>query len=306
MKNRIKLMSFNVLNGWKPGTPVYKTMPDRSRRAAEMVLRQLPDILCLQEFDYYYRHDGEFLSLIGKEYTEADTQSETPVKSWNPILFRSSEFSVSESGGFDFMANGFAPVATGNSDANAYPPKACNASPYVYPENSGEGKAGCTFSGFRSLSYAVLKTGDGKKLLVANTHYSLRPWCQTEEADFVTEKLNEIGKRHACSRLICGDFNSATHYGAAKRMLENGYFDTYDMASEKSDTHSCHPSSGKGVPEEADRMPGGTYKANAIDHVFADRSMTVGSYRILAEESLLSVSDHCPTIIEFLMEDQTK
>ena len=44
----------------------------------------------------------------------------------------------------------------------------------------------------------------------------------------------------------------------------NGFIDTFDMAQERDDTSSCHPSSGKGTGEP-DVMSGGTYKANAIN-----------------------------------------
>ena len=299
MKNTVKLMSFNVLNGWKPGCPVYRTMQTRSERAARLILEELPDILCLQEYDYYYRHDGAFSALVEGEYAEADTRDETPAESWNPILYKRSAFSVIESGGYDFVANGFVPVSTGNADRETYPPRACNTSKYQYPEDSDEGRAGYAISKFRSLSYAVLKSADGEKIIVANTHYSMRSWCQADEVDFVTEKLNELRQKHACPLVICGDYNSATHWGAAKRMLEQGFLDTYDMAVVKDDCASCHPSSGKGTDDETDVMPTGNYKTHAIDHIYADRPLTVGSYRIIAREELLSVSDHCPTVIKF-------
>ena len=121
MKNTVKLMSFNVLNGWKPECPVYRTMQTRSERAARLILEELPDILCLQEYDYYYRHDGAFSALVEGEYAEADTRDETPAESWNPILYKRSAFLVIESGGYDFVANGFVPVSTGNADRETYP-----------------------------------------------------------------------------------------------------------------------------------------------------------------------------------------
>ncbi len=299
MKSTVKLMSFNVLNGWKPGCPVYRTMQTRSAQAARLILCELPDVLCLQEYDYYYRHDGEFAEAVRGEYAEADTSDETPAKSWNPILYRPSKLSVIESGGFDFVANGFAPVSTGNADRETYPPRACNTSNYQYPADSDEGRAGYAISKFRSLSYAVMQDKDGNRFTVANTHYSLRSWCQAEEVEFVIGKLEEIRERNDCPILICGDYNSATHWGAAKQMLEKGFQDTYDMAVVKDDCASCHPSSGKGTADETDVMPKGDYKTHAIDHIYADRPLTVTSYRIIVREELLSVSDHCPTVIKF-------
>ena len=81
--------------------------------------------------------------------------------------------------------------------------------------------------------------------------------------------------------------------------LEKGFLDTYDMAVVKDDCASCHPSSGKGTDDETDVMPSGNYKTHAIDHIYSDRVLTVNSYRIIVREELLSVSDHCPTVIKF-------
>ncbi|MBR7097879.1 MAG: endonuclease/exonuclease/phosphatase family protein [Clostridia bacterium] len=297
-----KLMSFNVLNGWGRNFSVYKTMLTRSVKAAELIQRELPDILCLQEFDYYYRYDSEFISMLTDTYAEADTRDETPAQSWNPIFYKRSEFRLIESGGYDFVENGFIPVKTGNGDKETYPPHSTNCGKYTYPEESEEWKAGYDKSRFRSLSYAVLENGDGSRITVANTHYSLRSWCHGDEVEFVLDRLAEVKKKHPYPLLICGDFNSTTQWGAGKRMLENGLLDTYDLAAEKDDRPSCHPSSGKGTGEP-DEMSQGSYKTHAIDHVYTDSPMEVSTYRILAEDALLSVSDHCPTMIQFKMEE---
>ena len=303
MDENIKLMSFNVLNGWKPNCPVYRTMSERSRKAADFILSELPDILCLQEFDYYYRHNTEFFTKMQKEYAEADTKDETPAKSWNPIFYKKTKFKVLESCGYDFVSNGFEPVSTGNADKDTYPPKACNVSAYKYPPESDEGHSGYELSHFRTLSYAVFEDTDGNRFTVANTHYSLRSWCQAKEVELVTQKLNDVKQKYSSPLLVCGDFNSATHWGAGKLMLENGFLDTYDMAREKNDSGSCHPSSGKGTADETDAMPTGSYKTNAIDHVYTDTALAVSSYWITVKEELLSVSDHCPTTIKFSLKN---
>ena len=302
MNDQTKMMSFNVLNGWARGYSVYKTMLTRAPKAAELILQELPDILCLQEFDYYYRFDSEFIPMIEAEYLEADTRDETPSQSWNPIFFRRGAFNCVQSGGYDFVENGFVPVKTGNNDKETYPPHSTNCGPYKYPEDSDEGRAGYDKSRFRSLSYAVLEGVDGKTIIVANTHYSLRSWCHPDEVEFVTQKLTALKQKYGCPVIICGDLNSATQWGAAKQMLERGFIDTFDMAQERDDTSSCHPSSGKGTGEP-DVMSGGTYKANAIDHIYTDTPMEVSSYRIIVRDELLSVSDHCPTVIKFNLED---
>ena len=302
MSETVKIMSFNVLNGWGRGYSVYKTMLTRSVKAAELVLTELPDLLCLQEFDYYYRYDSDFLSMIEGEYREADTRDETPALSWNPIFYRPSELKLIASGGYDFVENGFAPVPTKNGDKETYPPRATNCGPYKYPEDSEEFKAGYGYSRFRSLSYAVFENADNKRSILANTHYSLRSWCHAEEVEFVAKKLEELKETYGCPVIICGDFNSTTQWGAGKQMLERGFLDAHGMAMEADDVSSCHPSTGKGT-DEPDAMPAAGYGNRAIDHIYTDTPMEVSSYRIIVKEELLSVSDHCPTVIKFKMED---
>ena len=295
------LMTFNLLNAWTPGSPVYKTMRARSVDAAQFVKKVLPDILCFQELDYYYRHDGELLRLIADEYAEADTQDELVGKGWNAIFYRRDRFSVIESGGYNFTANGFSVVPIKPVEGEELPSKACNCHNYRYPENSEEGRGGITKTRFRSLGWALLES-EGERVIVATTHFSLRLVCQAEETAFVLEKLKELKERYGCRIILCGDFNSncETRNSAAAGLLEKGFFDTYDMAGEKDDRASCHQSSGKGEGSgEVDKMPGGSYKPHAIDHIFTDSPMAVDTYRIYAEPELLAVSDHCPTMITF-------
>lgn len=297
MKNK-SIMTFNVLNAWSRISSVYKTAMKRGVGAAAFVLEQLPDVLCLQEFDYYYRHDTEFLSLLANEYAEADTHGELGAQSWNPILYRKSTYRLVASGGLDFAANGFTLVF---ADAKTYPEKACNEyQPYRYPEGSPEQISGVAeHSRFRCLSWAVLNDENGDRIIVGNTHYSVRSCFHQKEVEFVWSVLDDLQKKFACPILMCGDFNSAVGWGAAKHMLEKGMLDTYDMAIERDDRCSCHESSGKGGSKDVDKMPGGSYKTHAIDHIFTTQQLTVESYRIFAEERLLSVSDHCPTMIRF-------
>ena len=296
MKN--SLMTFNVLNAWLPKSGAYKTMNARSIQAANFLQRILPDILCLQELDYYYRHDGEMLSRLSDMYAEADTQDEIAGRGWNCILYRKDRFSVVASGGYNFTANGFSVVPI-KDDGEPIPEMSCNCHKYRYPEDSEEGKVNLDRTRFRSLGWAVLEDASGERLLITTTHFSLRKQCQGNEVKFVLELINKLGQRYGCPFVLCGDFNSATTWGAAKMLLEGGLLDSYDMTSVRDDRHSCHPSSGKGSAEEQDAMPGGAYKTHAIDHIFCDREMKIASYRIYAEQELLSVSDHCPTMIEF-------
>lgn len=295
---KTSLMTFNVLNAWQPSSPVYRTMKTRSVGAAEFVLKELPDILCLQEYDYYYRHDGEFESRVLGEYAEADTQDEIAGKSWNAIFYRKERVTLKTSGGYNFTANGFEVVPI-KEDGEPVPERASNCSKYGYPEESEEGKLGLNRTRFRSLGWALFEDGDGKEFIVATTHFSLRKPCQWGEVAFVEGLISSLEKEYSCPVFLCGDFNSATTWGATCRLLNDGLLDTYGMASERDDVASCHPSSGKGVDSETDQMPTGGYKTHAIDHVLANTEVKVSSFRIFAREELLSVSDHCPIMIQF-------
>ena len=295
----ILCVSWNLLNAWMPGTAVYQTAAERAHRAAAWLAECASDFICLQEFDYYYRHDTAFLPTLGEAYTEANGHGELPGGSWNPILFRPDRWREEAAGRWDFTANGFTAVDSKNDCRETYPAHACNESPrYAYPEETPEAeKPG---SRFRSLSWVLLNgTSCGSRLLVANTHLSLRPWCQTEEADFIHEKLTALSKTYACPVLLCGDFNSGIAVGGAKRLTELGWRDTHDLAAIRDDRASCHPSSGKGEKQERDEMPA-PYYPYAIDHVFlSDPTARIRAeeYRMIAEERLLSVSDHCPTVL---------
>jgi len=291
------LMTFNVLNAWQPRSAVYKTMIKRSADAAEFIKRELPDILCLQEFDYYYRHDGELISGISEKYAEADTQDEIAGKGWNCIFYRKDKYRAVESGGYNFVANGFSVVPI-KSDEDA-PPRSSNEHKYLYPEDSAEGGAGLERTRFRSLGWAVLEDTDGARILVATTHFSLRSQCQPDEVTFVFERLDQLMKKYQYPTFLCGDFNSSRGNSfSTKLLLEKGLLDTFDMAEMRDDIHSCHKSSGKGT-DEPDAMPCVGYMPHAIDHILVDRPIAVSRYKIYAENELLAVSDHCPTMVEF-------
>lgn len=297
--NDVTCVTWNLLNAWMPGTAVYKTATSRAGRAAEWILNCAPDIFCLQEFDYYYRHDTAFLSATGEWYTEAQGIGELPGDSWNPIFIRRGDWDRETGGSWNFTANGFTPVDTGNTQPQTYPVRSCNESGrYGYPPESAE--SGTEGSRFRSLSW-VLLTRNGRRLLVANTHLSLRLWCQTAEADFIHERLTALAKTYDCPVLLCGDFNSGADVGGAKRMNALGWVDGHTSATVSDDRASCHPSSGKGEAQESDQMPAEHY-LYAIDHAFLRDpagQIYVGEYRIIAETALLSVSDHCPTVLRF-------
>ena len=104
-------VSWNLLNAWMPGTAVYRTAAERALRAAAWLADRAPDLICLQEFDYY-RHDTAFLPALGKAYTETTGSGELPGGSWNPILYRPDRWREEAAGRWDFTANDFSVVDT--------------------------------------------------------------------------------------------------------------------------------------------------------------------------------------------------
>lgn len=294
------LMTFNVLNAWTPGSAVYKTMPKRSADAASFVEKARPDLLCLQELDYYYRHDGELVERLSVEYAEADTRDELAGIGWNCIFYRKDRFRVLESGGYNLVENGFSVVPIKPTEGEVLPTRASNCHKYGYPEDSEEGQAGVNRTRFRTLAWAHLERADGKQVIVATMHFSLRSACQPMEVEFVQDKLERLRGAYQCPILLCGDFNSQYRWteGATGRLLRGGWLDTFEMAERKDDRASCHSTSGKGVGEP-DKMPGGDYRSHAIDHVLCDTPISVDTFKIYADEALLSVSDHCPVEVTF-------
>ena len=294
-------MTFNVLNAWMPDSSVYKTMRERSEQAADFIREARPDILCLQEFDYYYRHHGSLTDRICDEYAEANTHDELAGDGWNAILYRKDKYSVIESGGWNFVENGFSVVPIAPVEGEEPPRLHSNCHKYVYPDSSDEGRTGLCRTRFRSLAWALLEGEDRERVIVATTHFSLRRSCQREESRFVLEKLSELREKYRCRIIVCGDFNSTcqAENSATAFLLENQFFDTFDMAERADDVATCHPSSGKGSRSETDEMPKGSYKLHAIDHILTDSEMTVESFKIYADPELLFVSDHCPVEINF-------
>ena len=160
------LMTFNVLNAWIPGSSVYKTMNGRSEGAAKFVKEILPDILCLQEFDYYYRHDGKLVELISDVYAEADTGDELAGDPWNAIFYRKEKYRLMGSGGWSYVENGFSIVPIVPTEGEIPPKKHSNCHNYRYPEDSPEGRAGVERTRFRSLGWALLEDREGERFIV--------------------------------------------------------------------------------------------------------------------------------------------
>lgn len=265
----VKIMTFNVLNPGSGSTHV----GDRDDLAAAMILRELPDFLCLQEFDVGYRTSPNGLpTLLSEQYNEVQPQGVEERDIWNAIFYRKDLYSMVDCGYISFLANSIPALE------------------YNY-NGTTDGK-----TKFRSLLWAVLESKtDGTRYLIGNMHYSVN----NEQADHIVESNFVIERFKALSAqfpdavtLICGDYNSGTTWeqGGAYNMLQNGFFDTHAMAKRKTDTGTCH------ILGEAQS---GTYESAAIDHVFTLSDLIVEAYATLTDADTLACSDHCPTVVRF-------
>ncbi len=262
-----KILSFNVLNVWSKGA----TPGTRDDTAAAMVLSYLPDFVCLQEYDIGYRQAaGGFSSLIGASYSEVAVAGIDPNDIWNPIFYLTDRYTVAESGYLNLA-------------------DAAGAAESVNYSGTADG-----ISRFRSLVWVVLRDrADGSLYLVGNFHASLPLETHPAEAQVVSDALNGVADRYdECVTLLCGDYNSRRTQsgGVLEQLRQRGFTDTYDGATIRNDSGTWH---------NLGKVPGGTYRSDAIDHILTRGGITPQVYLILIDEKYLTASDHCPTILAF-------
>ena len=270
-----KLLSFNVLNVWnKNGDP-----SSRDDGAASMVLKHMPDFICLQEFDVGYRNaENGFISLVSEKYSEVSVNGVNPNEIWNPIFYLKDKYTVVESGYVYFP-----------SVVQSYEPSSYTGYDF------GDGK---TSSRFRSLVWAVLEDKtDGTQYLVGSTHLSM-PTEGTDKAPYHTAEANKItevmtakaAQYEGIVTLLAGDLNSRRGQDGTARLMTNGFKDTYDLALIRNDY---------GTSNDNNVGPEKGYMTNAIDHVLTLNDLAVDSYFVLTDSELFSISDHMPTIVQF-------
>ena len=270
-----KLLSFNVLNVWnKNGSPA-----DRDDATAALVLKHMPDFVCLQEFDVGYRNaENGFISLISEKYAEVSVNGVNPNEIWNPIFYLKDKYNVVESGYVYFP-----------SVVSSYEPSSYTGYDF------GDGK---TNSRFRSLVWAVLEDKtDGTKYLVGSTHLSFLEdtnalsGYQVAEANKITEVMTAKAEQYeGAITLVAGDLNSVRGQFGTGKLMSNGFKDTYDVAMVRNDY---------GTSNKNNAGPVKGYLTNAIDHVLTLNDLAVESYFVLTDSELLPISDHMPTIVQF-------
>lgn len=254
---KLKIMTFNVLNGWNTtGIGV------RDDLAADVILTESPDVLCLQEFDPCYRlAERPLQELIADRFEEAGEAHTT----WNPIFYNRERLRL--------IAFGEEPFEKGT----------------VYAYSQGG------LSGFRTVFYALLEEREsGERLLVLNLHYDMckDPAVLAENQASESRQAVALAKRlmaeHAVQALlVTGDYNSRVGGVPCAYMLENGFVDTHAVALESDDCGSC---SRLGEPLWGDY-------SHAIDHVFyaGTRKLTVQKYQTI--DSIRDASDHAPVCV---------
>ena len=235
----LKIMSFNVLNGWSSAN-----IGNRDDLTAEQILAFMPDVLCMQEFDKYYRHaSGTPLStLIADKYTE----SAPSVESWNPIFYNKDTLTL---------------VTRGHKD---------------YSEGTAYNYPGGGMSKFRTINWALFEHKEtGKQFLVFNTHLDIEANLQLIQVSELNALVSELRSLFGLNDIfLTGDLNSKVSSDTAKGLFNFGFKDTHDIAAVKDDLDSEN-TQGAAITEKY---------ASAIDHVYyISENVTVSEYKTVTD-----------------------
>ena len=203
----LKIMTFNVLNGWNTSE-----IGTRDNKTAAKILALMPDVIGLQEFDDYYRNatSTPLISMISDDYAEAGADAQ----SWNPIFYNKSTVELVQCGHEDYDV--------GTS----------------YDTYNYKGQKG---SKFRTIAWALLRhKGSGKQFLVCNTHLDVEKEMQPPQVSELQSKVTELkGAFEASAVFLIGDLNSNTSSSTAKSLFDYGFRDTHELAQVKDNLHSC-------------------------------------------------------------------
>ena len=114
--------------------------------------------------------------------------------------------------------------------------------------------------------------------------------------------------KYDCPIITGGDMNSTTQSRAYRRYLDSGFTDVQGIAakSEDSNTNFGYPtfSADAGMFERPTITKKGSYKTDAIDHVFVSGSgLRCDTFDIVTDTYVLCASDHTPVLVEFSFDD---
>ncbi len=203
----LKIMTFNVLNGWNTSN-----IGTRDDKTADKIFELMPDVMGFQEFDDYYRHASgtSLIEMISDHYAEAGEDAQ----SWNPIFYNKSTVELIQCGHVDYS------VGTSYNT-------------YVYNGQRG--------SKFRTIAWALLRhKASGRQFLVCNTHLDVEEEKQPLQVAELQSKVTELRSTlDASAVFLLGDLNSNTSSNSAKSLFEYGFSDTHELAEVKDNSHSC-------------------------------------------------------------------
>ncbi len=273
----LKIMSFNVENGWNGDEAADK----RVKPATDLIYDCNPDIIGFQEYDPSYRDEVDKLGRkITDVYTEVNVTGadENRDKSWNPIFYNPQVLTL---------------------DGDNYGYQVLEG--YKFTSYNYNGK---TTADFRTVSWAIFthnKTGE--KILFVNTHFepnieAIKDTVKTYQKNQVEAVLALIQEKKTSdisAVFVTGDFNASRDPNAA---LTPAY---KLMTATMSDTWD-HARSRDSVDSSADDNKELSY-TYAIDHVLFEADMlTVKSYETVGftkyqAEGDRDLSDHFPIVV---------
>ena len=264
-------MTSNVLGNWNAGF-----IENRDDKMAEIYIELRPDVIALQEFSKRYRtQENDLLTLVSPYYEEILT----PATNRNhnnstPVIYNKDRFTVVDKG-YHFFQDGIC-------------------------DNS------------KSITWAVFQEkNNGKRFAYASAHF-----IHTSEAarmiDGDQAKLlcDAITSYYNCPLLVGGDFNCSRRSEAYGHMINLGFINTYDRATDVSQVKSYHPypvwddmkKQYIPSPEVAD----GDYM-DSIDHIFYygkyELIPEIKAHGMVMDERARIASDHYPVYTDIKLRD---
>ena len=256
-ENQVKVMSYNIY---------YKDMENRAANIWDLVLKNDPDVLLLQEVsldwvpfvqefladsDYSYYGYGRY----GGEMSEADLKTG---EQFVPVLWKTSKYDLVDSGHFWL-----------------------SSTPEVYSAAWTDG----VISNYpRCQNWVILKDKEtGGELLVMPVHTDPESSAvRTNSSKLIVEKAAELAAGRPV--VMGGDWNMGITEYAYEVITDSGYRNARFVAAVTTDKGSYNS---WGSRAEDDYL--------LIDHIFISENMGAASYEVL--DDLYDgehASDHCP------------
>lgn len=277
-----RVMFFNVFNNIykvdKMNTPNLTSGPIALRHLIEKELidSYLPDVLCMQEYQKWFREGWEgspamteYLSELG--YSEASTETFDGISNATPVFYRPDSLELIECG---------------------------------YHVYSGDNDGGT-----KSITWARLRVRkNGKRFVAMSTHFMWNAdWMSREEAVEVrkTNAREALALRDAISAgdpvIFGGDLNCNSASKEWKMLVDGGFsyaksiaevFNTscgwknYAIYNSDINVYTSIP-----VPHDG----------NGLDHVFVWGNVKVDAFMTVTDKLALLSSDHCPKFADITL-----